>query len=139
MYYRAPENRRILAFAFIALLAWTGCSESTTHGTVQGTVTLDGKPLSEGVVRFVPVDGSTGTASAAITNGEYTAQVPVGLNRIEFSAPKVTGKQKMYDTPDSPSVDIVAELLPERYNLQSELQLQISTGKSQPSHELLSN
>lgn len=137
-FHQRFASRGILVFATAALLAFTGCSESTTHGTVQGTVTLDGEPLPEGVVRFVPTDRSTGTASAAITNGEYSATVPIGLNRLEFSAPKVTGKQKMYETPDSPTVDVVTELIPERYNLQSELQLQVDSGTSQHSNELLS-
>jgi hypothetical protein len=48
--------------------------------------------------------------------------------RVEFSAPKVVGQQKMYDTPDSPKVDVVAELLPRRYNVQSELTLDVQLG-----------
>ncbi len=117
---------------------FVGCSSSTTHGTVQGTVTLDGQPLREGVVRFVPLNGSSQTASAAIEEGEFTATVPTGLARIECSAPMVTGKQKMYDTADSPEVDIVGELLPERYNVRSELQLEVHAGKQDYALELSS-
>ena len=70
-----------------------------------------GAPLKEGVIRFVPVDGQTPTADAPIVNGRFSATVPVGKKRVEISAPRVVGKRKMYDTPDSPVVDDVAELL----------------------------
>ena len=120
----------------LAALLVCGCSQSTTHGTVHGTVTLDGKPVSNAVVRFVPVDGSSQTASANVSEGEYLLDVPIGLNRVEFSAPKIVGKQKMYDTEDSPEVDVVTELIPERYNIRSELQINVTTGKSHHTHDL---
>lgn len=110
---------------------FSGCSQSTTHGTIQGTVTLDGVKLKEGVVRFVPVDGSSQTASASIIAGEFTAKVPVGTMRVECSAPKIIGQKKMYDTADSPIVDVVDELLPTQYNVRSELILEVRPG-SQP-------
>jgi hypothetical protein len=111
----------------IALVSMIGCSTGDT-ATVNGTVTLDGSPLKEGVVRFVPVDGKTPTASADIKDGKFNANVPKGEMRVELSAPKVIGKKKMYDTPDSPVVDEVAELLPERYNVNSELKITVKGG-----------
>ncbi len=126
--------RILLVILFVA-----GCSTSDTHGTIEGSVTLDGRPLAEGVVRFVPANGDSQTASAAILNGKYTANVPLGKNRIEFSAPKVIGKRKMYETADSPEVDVVTELLPERYNVQSELQMDVQPGTTQHKNELVSD
>jgi len=112
----------------------TGCSQSTTHGVIEGKVTLDGQPLKEGTVRFVPMDGESQTSSAAIAEGEFVATVPVGQVRIQYSAPKLMGKQKMYDTEDSPTVDVVGELLPNRYNIRSDLELTVEPGKN--SHEI---
>ena len=48
--------------------------------------------------------------------------------RVEFSAPRVVGRHKAYDTPDSPVVDDVAELIPARYNVKSELTLTVRSG-----------
>ena len=107
-----------------------GCSESTTHGVIKGKVTLDGQPLKEGTVRFVPMDDDSQTSSAAIADGEFVATVPVGKVRIQYSAPKLMGKQKMYETEASPSVDVFGELLPERYNVRSELELTVEPGKN---------
>ena len=113
----------------LVLALSVGCSSSTTHGTVIGTVTLDGQPLQEGTVRFVPVDGDSQTASAAIDSGSFVATVPVGSYRVEFSAPKTVGKKKMYESPDSPEVDVVVELLPDRYNVNSILTLNVEAGR----------
>jgi hypothetical protein len=54
---------------------------------VTGTVTLDGRPLESGLIRFVPTDGQTATADATIANGQFTATVPVGEKRVSISAP----------------------------------------------------
>src|SRR5690606_35107573 len=102
-----------------ALLA-TGCSGESQLALVEGNVTLDGQPLETGIIRFVPVDGQTPSADATITGGKFSAQVPPGEKRITFSAPKVVSQRKMYDTPDSPTVDVVEELLPPKYHARSQ-------------------
>jgi hypothetical protein len=121
----------------LTLLAGAGCSGGA--GSVSGTVTLNGEPLKEGVVRFVPADGTGQTVTADIKDGKFTADVPPGDMRVEFSAPRPTGKkQKMYDTPDSPVVEETVELLPERYNVQSDLKLKVKGGGQTEKFELTS-
>lgn len=112
----------------LALPSAAGCSGSDTEGKINGTVTLDGTPLKEGTVRFVPVDGKSQTASAPIKDGKFSAKVPLGEMRVELSAPLVTGKHKVYDDPNSPTVEDVAELLPDRYNTKSELKITVKKG-----------
>jgi hypothetical protein len=128
---------RALLLLFV-LVGVVGCSGSSPQGKVDGTVTLDGMPLKEGDVRFVPADGKSQTASAKIIDGKFSAQVPKGEMRVEISAPKVIGKRKMYDTPDSPVVDKVRELLPPRYNAKSELRLIIKSGAQDETFSLQS-
>jgi hypothetical protein len=131
--------RRLLIFlALIILSGSAGCGGSSAKGTVNGTVTLDGQPLKEGTVRFVPVDGKTPTADGIVRDGKFTAAVPVGEMRVEFSAPKVTGRHKMYDTPDSPMVDDVVELIPDRFNIQSELKIMVRPGSQDETFSLQS-
>jgi hypothetical protein len=122
----------------LGLSCAAGCSSEAGKGTVSGEVTLDGQPLTEGVIRFVPVDGQSPTADTAIVVGRFGAAVPIGKKRVEISAPKVVGKRKMYDTPNSPWVDDVAELLPARYNVRSELTLTVSKGSQQKHFQLTS-
>jgi hypothetical protein len=117
---------------FITVLVFTfaaGCSSDPSFGIVTGEVTLDGQALKGGVIRFVPADGQTPTADAAIVDGRFRATVPPGLKRVEICAPKVTGRHKMYDTPGSPVVDQVEELLPARYNVLSELTMTVEMGR----------
>jgi hypothetical protein len=124
--------------AVLPLLLAPACSDSST-ATLDGTVTLDGEPLAEGSVRFVPTDPSKGgTAGAAIKDGKFSAQVPVGELRVEISAPKVVGKRKAYDTPDSPTVDVVEERIPDRYNTRSELKVTIKKGSQKEKFDLTS-
>jgi hypothetical protein len=121
----------------VALLG-AGCSGLSTEGTVNGTVTLDDQPLKEGVARFVPVDGKSQTATAPIKDGKFTATVPLGEMQVEFSASKVIRQRKVYDTPDSPLVDDVGELLPERYNVKSQLRITVKKGSQDETFPLKS-
>jgi len=91
-------------------------------------VTLDGQPLKSGVIRFSPADGATATADSVVTDGKFSASVPPGDKKVSISAPKVTGTRRMYETPDSPTIDVTEELLPKRYNSQSELTLKVDAG-----------
>jgi hypothetical protein len=114
---------------FLALICSTGCGSKDSN--VSGEVTLNGQPLKQGIIRFVPVDGKTQTADAQIVEGKFSATVPAGEKRIEISAPKVVGKKKMIDEPGAKEVEEVAELLPERYNVKSELKMNVESGKQQ--------
>jgi hypothetical protein len=123
---------------FCAVVAVAGCSSQESLPVVEGAVTLDGQPLESGLIRFVPVDGLTPTADATITGGKYSAQVPAGEKQVSISAPKVVGQQKMYDTPDSPTADIVDELLPAKYNAKTELVFKVVPGTQTRDFALLS-
>jgi hypothetical protein len=105
---------------------------------VSGTVTLDGLPLKSGLIRFNPADGQTASADATITDGQFTATVPIGEKQVWISAPKVVGKRKAYDTPDSPTVDIVQELLPAEYNATSNVKIVVTAGSQTAAYNLKS-
>lgn len=118
------------ALLVAAILA--GCSSENAKGTVEGTVTLNSQPLEQGLIRFVPVDGKSQPADATITGGKFTAIVPIGDTRVEVTSPKVVGKTKMYDTPDSPTVDRIEEAIPLKYNIQTTLEYKVVKGKNPP-------
>lgn len=126
----------VLCLLLFALVGLTGCNGDAPKGTVNGTVTLDGQPLNDGTVNFDPVDGKSQTASANIKDGKFTASVPLHTMKVSFSAPKILGKKKMYDTPDSPTVDEVGELIPEKYNVKSELKITVKSGIQEEKYDL---
>ena len=124
--------------AVLLIAVIVGCSSKPSGGTVKGTVTLDGQPLAAGQILFVAADQNAQAAEATITAGQFEALVPPGEKRVEIRAPKVTGKKKMYDTPESPTVDVVAELLPAKYNVNSELKLTVDGSVQEQKFDLQS-
>jgi len=124
-----------LAFAVFSILVG-GCTDGSNMATVSGNVTVDGASLKSGLVRFVPADGQTASADAQIADGKYSVELPPGDKKLSFSVPKVVGQKKMYDTPDSPMIDITEELLPAKYNLKSELTYTVSEGDQTKDFEL---
>jgi hypothetical protein len=66
-----PARRLLLG---ITLLALSGCGpkDDPLHRTVTGTVTLNGKPLSGAMLRFIPVEGTEGTGGQARTGPDGT-------------------------------------------------------------------
>jgi hypothetical protein len=115
-----------------------GCSQGPATATVNGEVTLDGKPVPKGHLQFTPVDGQGQTGGALIADGKFTAQIPVAKMKVEIHAPKVVGKRKAYDTPESPWEDEVAESLPAKYNVTSDITLDVKPGSQDVKYDLKS-
>jgi len=135
---RPCKKLSISLFFAVCCAVVAGCAAKSNRGTVSGNVTLDGAPVKSGTIRFEPVDGRTPTADAAIREGKFNAAVPPGEKRISISAPKVTGQRRVYETPDSPMIDVVEELLPAKYNVKSELTLLVAAGSQTKDFDLKS-
>ncbi|MBX9680945.1 MAG: hypothetical protein K2X38_19490 [Gemmataceae bacterium] len=108
----------------------TGCNDGLPRASISGKVTLDGKPLEQGLIAFAPLDGKSGTGGGPIEKGVYKAEVPLGSFRVTISGTKTTGKKKVYDTPDSPMADVLEELVPPKYNRDSKLTQKIKGNQS---------
>lgn len=125
------------------LLPWSGCGSSTAdlRASIEGTVTLDGKPLEMGRIKFVPIDGTPGpVAGGQIKNGTYkidAAKGPaIGRNRVEINSTIKTGRQITGMTGEM--VDEVTEGIPQQYNADSTLESEIRKGVNQLDFELSS-
>lgn len=60
--------------------------------TLRGSVTVDGKPISDGTITFLSEVGGQ-ASSGSIRRGRYEADmVPVGRVRVMFNAIRETGK-----------------------------------------------
>jgi hypothetical protein len=113
-----------LSVAFIAL---AGC-EGTDLTPVSGTVTVDGQPIQQGSIQFAPVDGKAPSEAAAIEGGKFSASLRRTNYRVQIFAPKVTKLAKT-DEKGPSDASIVEELLPPRYNVRSELTLNVTAPK----------
>ena len=113
-----------------------GCGPESKMATVTGSVTIDGTPAESGSISFIPVDGMTSTTGASITNGKFTSEAPIGESKVEIRVPKIVGKKKLYDTPESPVQNVMAEVLPAKYNESTELRFTAQKGKNEKNFEL---
>jgi hypothetical protein len=104
--------------AFTALVACGGCgNDRLPTGTVRGTVTLDGKPLTAGYVVCTPSTGGRGAKGGIHVDGTfelYTDQpgdgVVTGHHRLAVSAFETAG-----ETARSPEESTRKPLVPARY------------------------
>jgi hypothetical protein len=111
-----------LSLAAIAVAGALGCGgaggKATAH--LQGTVTLDGKPLpadASAHVQFVPTGKDKDPAppaSAPVINGRYDAPtVPVGAVRVIFNITQPSGPEFVNDRGGTERASI--SLVPEKY------------------------
>jgi hypothetical protein len=104
-------------------------------------VTIDGAPLPDGSIDFIPVDARAAQpAGARIDQGEYAIAADQGLlpgeYRVQIHAERSTGK-KIWDgmgDERAPAgkknmVDQLESYVPARYNSRTELKATIELGK----------
>jgi hypothetical protein len=130
-------NLSRLALVILASATLFACNRGPAIGKVSGEVTLDGSPLKEGNVLFTPIDGLSQTGGATIADGKFTADVPVAKMKVQISANEVIGQEPAYaGDPKSPMIPKVRELIPKRYNDQSELTLDVKPGAQSVKYDL---
>jgi hypothetical protein len=129
------DHSNYFTIVLFLLLMLSGCSNSN-RGVVSGSVTIDGQPVKSGSIAFFPIDEKSPTTGASITDGQYTAQVPLGQTKVQIRVAKKVGEKKLYNTPDSPVQPIMKETLPAKYNDDTELQLDVKPGNTVKNFEL---
>lgn len=131
-----PRSTRPLAFALVASIGaacgLVGCGDpGPERHSVAGKVSLDGKPLPTGKVTFVPLDGAT-AAVADVRDGVFQADgssgPAAGRYQVEIVAVETTGKK--IPNPDVPgtTLDEERDLVPDRYNVKTELTAEVKPG-----------
>lgn len=127
-----PRMSGVWQAGLAGLWLLASCSSSPPRGIIHGEVTFDGQPVEDGTILFEPESGQGQTAGGPIKDGKFTAEAPVGKMRVRIHGNKKTGRRyKVYDTPESPLVDEVVELLPPKFNVNSELTLEVKPGEQQ--------
>jgi hypothetical protein len=127
-----------LAVAFTCVATVLGCGR---QASVQGRVTLAGKPVETGTIAFIPIEGTKApVAGAGIAMGEYRLAIDAvpGTYRVEVSVPKKTGKKFHNDgiliRPDEPLVvsdtDEIVEGAPPEFNKKSNVRAVLAPGSN---------
>jgi hypothetical protein len=114
---------QVLAIGAI-LCAAVGCGG---RQTLEGTVTLDDRPLEQGYINFRPASTAKGPpVGAPIQQGKYAIAPESELEgnfRVEITALGKTGGT-VRDASGA-NIDIEGQVLPARYNTDSQLQAEI--------------
>ena len=126
--YNAVNNHSFIVLLFSLSLSGCGADDPWGRREVTGQVSLDGKPLVQGSIRFEPVGKQPGvTAGAVIRDGKYEIArergLAAGSYRVSISAPPDDL------LPPRPSMNAPRPLpkdrIPTRYNTNSELVVEV--------------
>lgn len=131
-------NRVTLSIVVIIVcLSGCGSNERWNKVIVSGDITYQGKPLELGRIRFIPSNGSQGPITVEkVEGGRYTTEstngVPVGTLRVE-----ITGydPEEYKNAPTGPGAPPVRQLLPDKYNRNSELKVSLEPEPSTQTHD----
>jgi len=129
--------RLVALSSTLALLM--GCT-SGKEASVSGKVTLDGAPLDDANISFVPLsDGQRDAGWATVSQGGYSIPASSGLGigkfRVEIRALRALGETT---NRNDPSLLNAKEIIPSRYNSKSELIKEIKTGENNADFDLTS-
>jgi hypothetical protein len=128
---QAMNHRGRFVLLGLVTLALAGCGDSGRQA-LQGTVTLDGRPLEAGYIRFRPEPGSASpTAGGQIAGGRFSISrqggTMAGRFHVEITATRSTGRTSV-DVETGETVEDLEQYLPPKYNSQSELEVEVSPG-----------
>jgi hypothetical protein len=122
------------------LVSLPGCAPGA-GATVSGRITLDGSPLDDATISFVPMADTQRQAGwATIEDGQYAIPASSGLGigafRVEIRALRTVGETVNQNDTTLPVY--AEEALPSRYNSKSELVVNIGLGENIADFELKS-
>ncbi|MEX2170930.1 MAG: hypothetical protein WD851_16550 [Pirellulales bacterium] len=117
------------------LLVTLGCrgGDEIDRVMVSGNVSYNGQPVEKGQIRFIPTDGTQGPLTVdPIDDGYYTTEntggVPVGTHRVEILG---YDGEEYANAPTGPGAPPVRQLLPKKYNKESELKVTLQSGQDE--------
>jgi hypothetical protein len=115
---------RTLQFSCVLLgmIVLVGCSTGPRTYKVKGTVTLDGQPLPEGDIIFMPDDKDQHPEPGRITNGRFELMAREGKKHVQISGSKIIPGSKVRGAGGEP---VAQEYIPKRYNSATELTYEV--------------
>jgi len=133
----------------VAGLAISGCGggDNLPRERIAGTVTLDGTPLADGNISFMPVDPATTSTDvgAIIARGAFDVprdKGPVpGKYRVSISSTEETAAKagKQAPQPGDGDAPLIRERIPAKYNSQTTLTAEVTKGGKNAFEFLLSS
>lgn len=123
------------------LLLLCGCASD--ESSILGTVNLDGKPVAEGDIRFIPIEANRGSdAGAVIRDGKYKVvvkELATGKYRVSIRGYKHGGRMEP-DPLGGPPMKGTEQIVPKRYQGEnSELVKEITLGVNRLNFDLVTS
>lgn len=132
----AKSRRGAVVALFLSLMFIAGCGSDRAYAPVSGIVTFEGKPLAGGTVNFQPVAKSGTNIAGKGSNGLCDSDgrfelltvdgkpgAAVGEHRVRIYGPK-TGQVAASDDSSVGG----KEIIPKRYNFDTELTMTVPAG-----------
>lgn len=109
-----------------------GCTDSNAKQGVSGTVSYRSKPITNGTITFLTEETNSVVCGTSITDGKFEIPAGAGLApgkyKVMISQSDMKGSAPKEDAaPGEPQQ--VKELLPKKYNRDTELQADIKAGE----------
>lgn len=129
---------------WLLVMVVAGCGDNFS---VHGKITVNGEPLEQAELKFVPTNSSGGDEiGTVVTNGEYSLVDPDRLKETEYQVQirsfRSTGKKVwdgMGDGTNKNMVEDVKQFIPIKYNDASELRVSLKRGRNEFSTDLKVN
>lgn len=123
------------------LLLLSGCGG--TESSIWGTVNLDGKPVADGAIRFIPMEGTRGPdAGAVIRDGKYKVvvkELASGKYRVSIRGYK-PGPRVEPDPLAGPPIKGTEQIVPKKYQDEgSELVKELTMGVNRLDFDLVTS
>lgn len=109
------------------MLLINGCGDPDTQSKVTGSVTFNGSPVPEGLMRFEPRAGDGTPRSQSVRDGKFEVRLDPGPYLVRVTA---ADREKMGPPPDDPNAagpEFIA-LLPDQWNTSSEMVIEVESG-----------
>ena len=116
-----------------------GAGDYPDMGTVSGTVTLGGSPVSGASVSFRPSEaGARGAAAVTDSSGYYELQYSANMEgaKVGEHTVRISTYQEAGPGEDGELVDAVPETIPNQYNSQTTLKQTVEPGSNTFDFEL---
>lgn len=144
---RSPDVRSLFCVIpwIVIIGVCASCQRSRSgQAEVAGIVTLDGDPIPQGSILFIPVDGNPGvTTGGAIEAGRYQLQgdasPTAGWHRVEIRSMRKSGR--MVPKPLAAPGEMVEgeeEAVAPQFNLASVLKVELQPGPNEQPFEVKS-
>ena len=119
----------------VAALLLPGCEKGANRVSLEGAVSVNGKPIENGAINLVPIIPTAGpSAGAEIVAGRYSITAPKGpvpgKYRVEIVATRKTGKQVPDMLLPGKTVEGIEQYIPDKYNVKSRIEAELREGEN---------